>query len=90
MEILPGIKKKKQNNNTRWTDHNFIGDILSYNYYKKLLKVIVIHKVQIANFCSMITVWMNYILCPLKTAAACDGKYFIVHQIIFVILSTWF
>lgn len=46
---------------------------LSYNYKKKPLKgEIVIHKVQNANLCSMFTVWMRYILCPLQTAAVCD------------------
>jgi len=40
--------------------HNFIVDILSYNYFKKkgteFLKVFVIHKVQNANHCSTDTV----------------------------------
>lgn len=40
-----------------------------YIQLQLLQKVIVIHKVQTANFCSMITVWMNYILCPLDSCS---------------------
>ena len=31
-------KKIKSQKHTKWTDHNFIGDLLGYNFYKKKQK----------------------------------------------------
>lgn len=28
-------KKIKSQKDTKWTDHNFIGDLLGYSYYKR-------------------------------------------------------
>lgn len=56
-------EKNTHNTTNERPYHNFIVDILSYNYLKKkcgggteFLKVFVIHKVQNANHCSTDTV----------------------------------